>query len=62
MSKEISLALQAKVGSILVHVEEGLGAKGHTFDWHAIDALMGDPEVTDWLKGLRKMALLPEKR
>lgn len=29
---KIEASLAAKVGSILVHVEEGLSADGHTFD------------------------------
>lgn len=59
---KIAVSLAAKLGSVLVHVEEGLSAKGHVFDWHAIDGLMSDPEVTGWLEHLRGMALVPEKR
>lgn len=60
--RPMELALQAKVGSILAHVEEGLSAKGHPFDWTAVESLMGDPGVVAWLEGLRDMSLLPEKR
>ena len=59
---KISVAQAAKVGSILVHVEEGLSAKGHDFDWTAVQSLMADPDVAGWLANLRGMALLPVKR
>jgi hypothetical protein len=59
---KISMAQAAKIGSILVHVEEGISAKGHAFDWHAIDSLMADPDVTGFVAHLRGMALVPEKR
>lgn len=55
-------ALAAKIGSILVHTEEGTSTDGHAFDWHAIRALLGDSEVVEWLRTLQKMALVPVKR
>lgn len=59
---KVPIATQAKVGSILVHVEEGLSAKGHHFDWNAVESLMQDPDVVVWLDELRGLALIPEKR
>lgn len=55
-------ALAAKLGSILVHVEEGRSGAGHAFDWHAVDALMADDAVLEWMRALQKMALVPLKR
>lgn len=59
---EVDMGLQAKLGSIVVHVEEGLSASGHAFDWTAIQSLVDDPDVQGWLGQLRRLALLPEKR
>ncbi len=52
--------LAAKVGSILVHVEEGLDKDGHPFDWEAVRALLKDPDVQGWLAFLGP--LVPRKR
>lgn len=57
-----TLATMAKVGSILVHVEEGRSQDGHDFDWAAVDALMADDDVQQFLKDLSALALLPRKR
>lgn len=54
--------LLAKVGSILVHVEEMLSPQGHRFDRAALEATMNDPEVKEWLEALDKLALVPKKR
>lgn len=53
-------SLIAKVGSILVHVEEGAGADGHHYDWIAVRSLLADREVQDWLDGLRRHAMLAD--
>lgn len=55
-------ALAAKVGSFLVHIEEVMSSKGHNFDAIAARSLLADAEVQAWLKGLRKLAMLPVKR
>lgn len=55
-------ALLAKLGSIAVHVDEGLGQGGHAFDRMALASLLVDPEVADWLAEMRKLAMIPEKR
>lgn len=57
-----SAALLCKLGSIAVHIDEGLSAKGHRFDFIALKTLMEDPEVAEWLKQMDKLALLPKKR
>lgn len=55
-------ALVAKVGSILVHMEEARSNEGHHYDWAALDSLMADPEVQEWLTGLRALSMVPRKR
>lgn len=57
-----SVALLAKLGSIIGHVEELRSPDGHEFDGQAIDALLADPEVRGWLTAMRKMALVPQPR
>lgn len=56
------MTLLCKLGSIIVHTEELLSPYGHEFDKAALDQLMRDPQVVEWLKGMRAMALVPEKR
>ena len=55
-------ALLAKIGSILVHVDEATGEGAHHLDWQAVKGLMDDPEVTSGLEGMDALALLPKKR
>ena len=54
--------LLAKLGSIIVHVDEGCGEKGHAFDWSAVGSLIADREVQEWLAGMDAKGLLPLKR
>ena len=54
--------LLCKLGSIIVHAEELLSPDGHQFDKIALEQLMRDSTVKQWLADMRKMALLPEKR
>jgi hypothetical protein len=54
--------LLAKLGSIVVHVDEAAGKGGHEFDWAAIRSLLADREVQDWLVGMDAAGLLPKKR
>lgn len=58
----ISPRLAAKVGSLIVHVDEALSPGGHEFDWTATRALLTDSEVVEWLRALQKMTLVPLKR
>lgn len=57
-----SPALLCKLGSIAVHVDEMLSADGHAFDRVALQALMDDPDVKEWLAAMDKMAMVPRKR
>jgi hypothetical protein len=56
------VALLAKIGSILVHIEEASGEGGHEFDWIAIRSLLADREVQEWLDGMGLAGLVPRKR
>lgn len=56
------VSLLAKLGSIAVHVEEMLSTDGHAYDRVAIEGLMKDPEVVEWIKIMDKLAMLPKKR
>lgn len=56
------MTLLCKLGSIAVHAEELLSPHGHEFDKAALDSLMRDPQVVEWLAGMRAAALVPEKR
>lgn len=55
-------ALLCKLGSILVHLDEGLRTKGHEFDFIAIRQLLRDDQVFGWLYEMDKLAMLPKKR
>lgn len=57
-----SPSLLCKLGSIAVHVDEMLSPKGHFFDKKALDTLLSDTEVAEWLTAMDKMAMLPKKR
>lgn len=57
-----SIPLLIKLGSVIVHQEELMSKKGHSFDKAALDTVRNDPEVVEWLKQMTDMALLPMKR
>ncbi len=57
-----SINLLVKLGSIAVHVDEMLSPDGHNFDRVAIEQLLKDPEVKDWIKQMTAAAMLPVKR
>lgn len=57
-----SPALCAKLGSIAVHAAEILSSNGHHFDRLALETVMRDPEVAEWLAQGRKLAMIPEMR
>lgn len=56
------VAVLAKIGSIIVHLDEGSGNDGHQFDWIALGQLLADRDVQTWLDGMRGLALVPVKR
>lgn len=55
-------ALLAKLGSLIVHVEEGSNAGGHEFDWSVVQMLIADQDVMDWVVSMEKLALVPVLR
>lgn len=55
-------ALLAKLGSLLIHLDEGNSRNGHPFDWTAAKVLWDDDEVQAWLADMQKLALIPVKR
>ena len=55
----MSLTTAAKLGSIVVHLEEVL-ADGHDFDVIAMRSLVNDLDVQRFVTALRKMALVPK--
>jgi hypothetical protein len=57
-----SVGLLAKLGSIAAHAEEAAGGKRHHLDLVALKGLFEDPEVVEWLAGMRLLALIPEPR
>lgn len=57
-----SPSLLSKLGSIAIHVEEMLAPGGHEFDLAALQTLLADTEVRDWLAAMEALAMLPVKR
>lgn len=57
-----ALSLVVKLGSIAVHADELLSPDTHVFDKVALESLMTDPEVTDWIAKMTDMAMVPRKR
>lgn len=57
-----SAALLAKLGSIIVHVQEYHSATGHPWDKQAMDSLLEDGELKEWMLAMDAMAMLPKKR
>ena len=57
-----SVSTLAKLGSLLVHLDEGNSRNGHAFDWTAARTLWDDREVQAWLAAMQKLALVPVKR
>jgi hypothetical protein len=57
-----SIALQCKLGSLLVHVEEANSPGSYHIDFTVIQSLMSDPEIVAWMEELRKNGFLPVKR
>ena len=57
-----SAALLCKLGSILVHSEEAGSSWGHEFDVIALQGLINDPQVVEWMQQMQDQGFLPEKR
>ncbi len=57
-----SAGLLCKLGSLIVHADEGSGKHGHQADVDAFLSLLRDSEVIEWLDAMRAKSLLPVKR
>lgn len=57
-----SLGVLVKLGSIVIHYEEWTSPSGHPVDKTALDGLIADPEVREWITRMDKFAMLPKKR
>jgi hypothetical protein len=55
-----NVSLLLKLGSIAVHAEEMLSPSGHPFDRVALESLLSDPEVRQWVSDMG--VYLPAKR
>ena len=55
-------SLLCKLGSVLVHADELISSNGHAFDRHALEQLVADPDVKEWLAQMDAMAMIPRKR
>ncbi len=55
-------SLLASLGSIIVHFQEMLSSDGHEFDKRAVEGLLDDPRVVEWLEQMDQMVLLPRLR
>ena len=54
------LPLLMKLGSIIVHMEEYLSPKGNPVDREALEALLANDDVQQWIKDMG--VFLPVKR
>lgn len=57
-----TLSLLGKLGSLAFHAGEMLSHEYHAFDRAAIQSLLDDEEVKQWLKEMDQLALIPLKR
>lgn len=57
-----SLPLLVKLGSIVVHAKELTSPDGHQFDRIAMESLLRDPDVQQWLADMDAAAMLPKMR
>lgn len=57
-----SPALLAKLGSVIVHFLEGHADGGHAFDIQAMNSILKDAEVIEWMRSMTALALLPVRR
>lgn len=60
--KETPITVLVKLGSIAVHAQELFSPHGHPADRAALEQLLLDPEVKDWVAYMSRQALLPVKR
>lgn len=61
-TKDVEVTVLIKLGSIAIHAEEMMSPKGHEFDRIALNGLLADPEIKQWLAAMDRLAFLPKKR
>lgn len=61
MRLELSPSLAVKLGSLAVHVDEYLSPSRSRYDLNAMETLIVDPEVSEWLDTFEP-GFLPVKR
>lgn len=57
-----TLSLLSKLGSLAVYAEEMLGHEYHASERAAIQSLLEDEEVQQWLKEMHQLSLIYRKR
>ncbi|MFA5377587.1 MAG: hypothetical protein WC455_17685 [Dehalococcoidia bacterium] len=62
MMEKLSLSLQCKLGSLIIHAKEAFSDKRHPYDKLEFDRLLQDSEVKEWMNDLDKDGLLPKER
>ena len=59
---QLTPSLACKLASVVVHTEEGLSQEGHPFDLEALNAMVKDAEVKEWISGMQEASLAPLPR
>ncbi len=54
--------LLCKLASLAVHIDELYSAGGHEFDRAALNTLINDREVQQWIAEMTKLGMAPVKR
>lgn len=57
-----SPALLAKLGSVLIHIEEFMRPGGHDYDGIVLTQLLEDEEVLEWRSQMDALAMIPKLR
>jgi hypothetical protein len=57
-----SPALLCKLASVAVHADELMSPDGHQFDKAALETVLRDAEVIEWLAAMTKAGMAPVKR
>lgn len=57
-----SPALLCKLASVAVHADELMSPDGHQFDKAALESVLRDEEVAEWIAVMTKEGMAPVKR
>lgn len=55
-------AILAKLASVVVHIDEHNGPNGHKNDMEAINSLLQDAELADWIVAMQELGMAPARR